>query len=131
MQSSPTGDEYTASIPSGEGDIPTFITKPEGDGPFPCVIFFMDIFGPREELYQMCRRFASKGYLTVLPHLFYRDGSFACHPTQRSESEMQRALELNISTTNQMVASDTESIIDFLDIEESADSARVGTIGTC
>ena len=40
----------------------TFVTHPQQDGPFPPVIFYMDVWGVREELYDLARRVATVGY---------------------------------------------------------------------
>ena len=43
-------------IPTKAGRMPTFVTHPEQDGPFPPVIVFMDVWGVRDELYDIARR---------------------------------------------------------------------------
>ena len=111
--------------------MPSFIARPSSPGPQPAVIFYMDIFDPREELYALCRRIARNGYVAVLPQLFYRDGSFTCHPAEHTKAEMTKAMALNLSTTNRQVAQDTRAVIDYLQIQEGVESDRIGTIGTC
>src|SRR3546814_3260629 len=51
-----------------------FIARPDSEGPWPVILFYMDAPGIRPELHAMARRQASRGYLVVLPNLFYRQG---------------------------------------------------------
>jgi carboxymethylenebutenolidase len=49
------------------GQMPTFAACPEGPGPYPGIIFYMDAPGIREELRGMARRIARHGYFCLLP----------------------------------------------------------------
>jgi carboxymethylenebutenolidase len=51
-----------------------YAAHPDGGGPFPLVVMFMDVWGLREELYGLARNVAAQGYYCLLPNLFYRDG---------------------------------------------------------
>ena len=42
--------------------MPSFVTHPEQDGPFPVVVVFMDVWGVREELFDIARRIGTVGY---------------------------------------------------------------------
>mgnify|MGYP000942223787 CR=1 FL=1 len=65
--------EEHLTIETDEGEMSTFIVRPESDGPFPVVLFLMDAPGKREELHDMARRIAATGYFVMLPNLYYRD----------------------------------------------------------
>jgi hypothetical protein len=47
---------------------------PEQGGPFAPVVIYMDVWGLREELYDIARRVAVVGYYVLLPDLDYRQG---------------------------------------------------------
>lgn len=64
-------NEQQIDIKTEDGTMPTFTCCPEGEGPFPAIIFYMDAPGIREELYTMARRMASEGFYVILPDLFY------------------------------------------------------------
>src|SRR5262245_44658739 len=66
--------ERLVEIPTRDGRMETFVTHPEQDGPFPPVIFYMDIWGVREELYDLARRVATVGYYAMVPDFYYRQG---------------------------------------------------------
>ena len=60
-------------ITTTAGPMNTFVVRPDEEGPFPVVLFYMDAPGKREELHDMARRIASAGYLVALPNLYYRE----------------------------------------------------------
>jgi carboxymethylenebutenolidase len=62
-------------IPTKAGRMPTFVTHPEQDGPFPPVIVFMDVWGVRDELYDIARRIGTIGYYAMVPDFYYRQGT--------------------------------------------------------
>ena len=64
--------ESVVDIATRDGQMNTYIFRPDGEGPFPVVIHYMDSVGVREELSDMCRRLASVGYYVILPNLYYR-----------------------------------------------------------
>ena len=66
--------ERIVAVPTADGQMETFITHPEQDGPFPAVVLFMDVWGIREELYDIARRIGTVGYCAVVPDFYYRQG---------------------------------------------------------
>ena len=65
------------SIDTPDGVCPGHVFKPEGRGPWPAVILFMDAPAIRPALLDMGDRLASHGYYVLIPDLFYRDGPYA------------------------------------------------------
>jgi carboxymethylenebutenolidase len=45
--------ERTIEIPTADGRMETFISYPEQDGPLAPVVIYMDVWGLREELYDI------------------------------------------------------------------------------
>lgn len=129
--------EKTLEVSTQDGTMPTFVTHPESGAPFPVVILFMDVFGIRDELKDMCRRLTENGYYTMLPSLFYRAGNPAYDPADFGpggtppvdESDPLFPMTLNEKTTNAMVLRDTGALLRSL--EGDANAQAVGTIGTC
>src|SRR5258707_4986445 len=81
------------SIPTLDGDARAYAFKPQGKGPWPAVIFFMDAPAIRPTLFEMCERLAARGYYVLLPDMFWRAGpsepinlapAFASKATSRS-----------------------------------------------
>jgi dienelactone hydrolase len=66
--------ERFADVATPSGRMEAFITHPEEGGPFPAVIVYMDVFGLREELFDVARRVATVGYYAMVPDFYYRNG---------------------------------------------------------
>jgi carboxymethylenebutenolidase len=66
--------ERMAEIPTKAARMETFIAHPGDSDPHPAVILYMDIWGVREELYDIARNVASVGYYAMVPDLYYRQG---------------------------------------------------------
>ena len=76
------------------------------------VIVYMDGFGVRDELRQMCCRFARMGYTTFLPNLYYRLGSPSFPPPNTIGAKPPSgARAANTATTVAMSVHDTGRIL--------------------
>ena len=62
-------------LQAAEGACKAHVLTPQGAGPWPGVIFYMDGFGIRPGMIQMASRVAAQGYVVLLPDLFYRYGA--------------------------------------------------------
>lgn len=127
-------------IATADGIMDAYAASPGGQGPFPLVIMFMDIWGLREELFELARKVAAQGYYCVLPNLFYRKGriryerrnadgrtvSFDTLP----EDLRTEMLGLARGLTRQMVETDVAAIFDYVR-DKPVSSGPVGTIGFC
>ena len=61
-------------IVTPSGRMETFVTYPEHDGPFPAVIIYMDIWGVREELFEIDRRVGTFRFFCLVPVFYCRGG---------------------------------------------------------
>jgi carboxymethylenebutenolidase len=128
--------ESVVDIATLDGAMNTYIFRPDGDGPFPVVIHYMDSVGVREELSDMCRRLATVGYYVIMPNLYYRlarsvdlDANRLSDPAY--EDRIALLWKLNRSLTNTMVEQDTQSLFDFLDGDPAARNGKLGVVGYC
>src|SRR3954464_2780773 len=62
----------TAEITTADGTADAELVRPDGAGPFPGVLMFMDAFGLRPRLAEMAERIAERGYAVLVPNLLYR-----------------------------------------------------------
>ena len=100
-------------MPTPDGELPVFAAVPQDMPCAPGVLVYMDVFGPREELRDIARRFASCGYLAVLPQLFHRLGSPVFAPTNHADDPLDDAAVRAIDATSlQGSALDSGAIID-------------------
>lgn len=121
--------ERHINLETSQGMMDTFIVHPDGDGPFPVVLFYMDAPAIRDELYDMARRIAKQGYYVMLPDLFYRFGVIR-FPVMRPKSRIiWRAAMAQMS--NEDVMEDTKVMLAHLDDEPAAKGDKVACIGFC
>jgi carboxymethylenebutenolidase len=133
--------EQFVEIKTVEGMMEAFVTHPEENGPFPAVIIYMDIWGVREELYDIARRVGTVGYYCMVPDFYYRNGKrvhfeFRNENNQtisinRLEGQALREIQTRPKLSNKMVMDDTGAILKFLDGAERVRRGGVGAIGFC
>jgi carboxymethylenebutenolidase len=61
----------TIEVGTPRGTMPVFVHRPEGAGPAPAVVLYMDAPGIRPALHEHAERIAGAGYTAVLPDLYY------------------------------------------------------------
>jgi carboxymethylenebutenolidase len=110
--------ERRVEIETPSGRMPTFVTHPSLDGLFPAVIVSMEIWGVREELFEIARRFRDAGNRMISLHALDAE-------RQRQVTAPGRQL------SNQMVVDDSGAILDFLRRGEPVGPGGVGAIGYC
>ena len=64
------------TIQAPDGPCQAWVLTPDGQGPWPGVIMFMDAFGIRPGMIGMAQHIADQGYVVLLPDLFYRFGPY-------------------------------------------------------
>ncbi|MBM3526664.1 MAG: dienelactone hydrolase family protein [Alphaproteobacteria bacterium] len=134
--------ERLVEIETGDGRMETFVTHPEQDGPFPAVVLYMDVWGIREELYDLARRIATAGYYCLLPDLYYRQGkvrsTYINDQGERislnrlSKADQDKVLIPLSKLSDRMVVEDTGAIVRFLDQGgEPVKRGGIGSVGYC
>ncbi|MGC4396467.1 dienelactone hydrolase family protein [Hydrogenophaga sp. T2] len=115
------------NTPDGVMNTERFV--PDGPGPHPVVLFYMDAFGVRDELRDMARRLAGLGYLVLMPNLYYRETRrFVLQPGEAG-MDILRAMMGRLSIA--MVQRDTGAMLDFVDSDRAARRERIGAVGYC
>jgi carboxymethylenebutenolidase len=123
--------EKETSVVTKHGLMPTFTVRPEGSGPFPAVIFLMDAPGIRQELYEMARRIAARGYYCALPDLYYRLGRVRFDIPRRDERMSSVIIAAMRHIDDERVRDDMAGLLTFLDGEAEAGTDKVGCVGFC
>ena len=107
-------DHEQVSIPTKDGECPSYVFRPEAAGRHPAVIFYMDGLGIRPTLFEMGQRLANGGYIVLLPDLFYRAGRYEPMDPKKifATGDVMGAIgHLFISTNNRRAAEDTEAFM--------------------
>jgi len=123
------------SIETRDGSCPAYVYRPDGNGPWPGVLVFMDGIGIRPAMLEIGERLATGGYFVLLPDLYYRSGPYApmdaktvfTDPEQRKvlmEKFMSQATPAN-------VMSDTKAFLDYLATQRDVKKGAIGTTGYC
>ncbi len=121
--------ELQLDLETPDGKMPTFTVWPDGDGPFPAIVFYMDAPGIREELYDMARRMSADGYYVILPDLFYRCGILRFpFRNERVVKIFRTAMSM---MTNADVMLDTRAMLDYMATLPHVDKGPKATIGYC
>src|SRR5262245_19984572 len=132
--------ESMTDIETPDGRMDTFVCHPEGSGVFPSVLILMDIWGLREELFDIARKVAVTGYHCVVPNFWYRQGRVrfefrdnrgSMKSFEHIPAEAQKAMREQMRlTTDEMAMADLRSVLGFL-AAQPVKSGPKGTIGYC
>jgi carboxymethylenebutenolidase len=133
--------ERMVDIATPDGPMDTFTTRPEQGGPFPSIVIFMDIWGLREELFDIARRVATVGYYCLVPNFYHRAGKVRFEfrnaagrmiSFDRLEAKMRARMETVFhALSNAMVVSDVAALIGFIDKDSASLPGAMGGIGYC
>jgi carboxymethylenebutenolidase len=135
-------NEHLVEIQTASGAIDTFVVHPSDDRQCPAVVIYMDIWGLREELFDIARRIATVGYYCVVPNFYYRQGKIR-NEYRNDKNQMitldklderrrvQVLAPLN-RLSDSMVVEDTGKILNFINADRSArPNSAIGCIGYC
>src|ERR1700741_1574257 len=114
--------EETVDITAADGQMETFVCRPERGGPYPAVFFLMDAHGIREELRDMARRLATVGYYVLLPNLYYRAGRgtiFGADLVEEGSAEHTRMRAIRVKMTIPPVMRDVAAMLAFVEHQEA------------
>ena len=112
--------------PAPDGfDLPAFVARPEGEGPFPVVIVVSEIFGVHEYIRDICRRLAKAGFAAVAPAFFVRKADPA------PLSDMSAIMAIVAAAGYEQVMGDVGATLEWIGLQSWARSDRVGITGFC
>jgi carboxymethylenebutenolidase len=122
-------------IPTPDGEARAYAFTPDGRGPWPAVIFFMDAPAIRPALFQMSERLASHGYFVLLPDMFWRAGPYEpidLKAVMGSEEKRREVFgKLMASTDPEKSTRDTGAFLDWLAKQPQVKGDKVGVTGYC
>lgn len=110
-------------VPGADGgpDVLAFVAKPEGNGPFPAVILIHEFYGLNESIIGKAEGLAQEGYYVIAPDTFR--GS--------TTSWIPRAIYQVISTDQENVNADLDSVYAWLESQPEVENDRIAIAGFC
>jgi carboxymethylenebutenolidase len=121
-------------IETGDGRCPTHVYRPEGRGPWPGVIVYMDAIGMRPAMMEIAERIASAGYYVLLPDLFYRvefDNSQGMRVFTDPVARHDLMTRVMPSASAANVMRDTEALLAHLAAQPAVRDDHIGLTGYC
>ena len=106
-----------------------YLARPEGDGPHPAVIVYMEIFGVNDHIRDVTRRVAEEGYVALAPDYFHRTG--AGMQLAYDDAGMAEGMKhLGQLDADQMIA-DAKDSLAYLRSRSDVIGDRIGAMGFC
>jgi len=110
----------TIDVQTPDGVADCYLTRPDDDAAHPGVLMMIDAIGLRPRTKEMADRIAARGYIVLLPNLFYRAGRAPIWETPNlvdpeSRAEFMKSIgPLMGSLTPEVMASDGGAYLDRL-----------------
>jgi carboxymethylenebutenolidase len=123
------------ALPTPDGDARAFTFQPDGEGPWPAAIIFMDAPAIRPALFEFGERLARHGYFTLLPDLFWRAGPYPPINVKEVFADEAKRREtfgkLMGSTNPEKQLVDAKACLDYLARQPEVKPGPVGITGYC
>jgi carboxymethylenebutenolidase len=128
--------EKEIRVRTRDGEMTVFVVHPDGRGPFPVAVLYMDGVGYREQIKENARRFAAGGFYVVAPDLYYRLGeklSFDMSNMGAGLSDPQREKLMAAASTvkPEGTVADTRAIFDAIASDPAAAAGPKVAVGYC
>jgi carboxymethylenebutenolidase len=121
-------------VKTADGVADAYLTRPDGDGEHPGVLFVIDAFGLRPRIEEMADRIAGQGYVVLAPNALYRAGRAPVLPMpdftdpENRAGFMQSIRPIIEQLTPDAISRDGEAYLDFLSTKATG---PVGITGYC
>jgi carboxymethylenebutenolidase len=115
-----SGESIELKIQGARGEMPLYVARPSGEGPWPGVLVISDALGMTTDLRNQADWLAGEGYLAVAPDLYYWGGRLRCMFTAMRQ----------FSAGEGEVFDDLAVVHDWLGDHEDC-AGPIGVIGFC
>ena len=117
-------EENLVEIKTADGICQAYVYYPKnGITKFHPVIMYMDAFGIRPAMQELASKLATKGYLVLLPNVFYRISKIPVPTTNLQE--------LIATLTPDLMLKDAEAYLNFIAHHEKSFHEKVALVGYC
>ena len=103
------------------GDMPAFLAKPAGQGPYPVVILIHERYGLVPHTRDLAKKCASDGFLVVAANYFYK------HPDQKGLNAGDERYDMTDAESIEYI----DAAIEAASKNAAADMSRVAVAGYC
>lgn len=124
----------SVEIETRDGTCPAVLGVPAGAGPWPAVVMFPDAGGMRQTFRGMGEQLSERGYVVLVPDLYYRLGPsepIDMGSARSAAGVMDEILRRARSYTADMAVGDASAFVDYLDALPETAPGGVGTTGYC
>jgi carboxymethylenebutenolidase len=111
------------SFQPGNRRLEAYLSRPEGEGPFPGIVVIHEAFGLNDNIKDITQRFAEEGYVALAVDLFANRNRAVC--MARIIGGMLRG------SPDRFGVPDLKAALSVLAEQPSVDAARLGAIGFC
>lgn len=123
--------EQTETLETDDGPMGVHIVRPDGDGPFPVVVHFHHGPGLDAGSKESMGWIADWGYYVISHDRYHREEPWYRLANREDPEAMNRFWGVLMGTTDEMVATDLEAVLAFVDHDPAAREAPMGVIGFC
>lgn len=120
----------SAFITSPSGPLGVHVVRPDGDGPFPVVVFFHHGPGLDGNSKKTMARIAEWGYYVVSHDRYHRQAEWYTMK-DRSDEEMKTMFGYIMGTPEDMVDEDLGAVLDWLPTDPAARTGAMACVGYC
>ncbi|MBH66929.1 MAG: carboxymethylenebutenolidase [Rhodospirillaceae bacterium] len=105
------------------GGTKAYYGAPEGAGPHPCIVVFIEAFGVNEHFKKLTKRLVEEGFATITPDIY--GGEIYAY------DDLDGAIGKLKTMDDDTVMEQTKTCLDWLENRAEADSNRAGVTGFC
>ena len=124
--------EQTETLATEDGPMGVHVVRPDGDGPFPVIVYFHHGPGLDDGSNESLARIAEAGYYVISHDRYHREQPWLVVVRGKTDDKtMERFWEILMGTTDEMVATDLDAVLAYVDGDPAARKAPMGAIGFC
>jgi carboxymethylenebutenolidase len=117
------------TVPVGGASMPAYVAKPEGEGKWPGVLLFMEVFGINAHIRSVVDRVAGEGYVVLAPDIFHRTAPGI--ELGYDDPGLQKGIELMGQVKASEAIADVTAALAALKARADVGGKGVGAMGFC
>ena len=123
----------TLTLSTHDGAMGIHVVRPDGDGPFPVILFFHHGPGLDDGSKRAMGMLADEGYYVVSHDRYHREEPwYSMTPEMRKDQDaMQKFWSVLLGTTEDLVDADVGVVLEHLAHDPAASDGLMGCIGYC